>query len=170
MIRKWYLVPARQLSNFSLSVLMDVIRPCHKGENKPMVQTFETFDETFLNFLAYKCKYMVDLGVLLEHALHGRYCGTLRMTGDPFQGVTTSFVLPRNSPYSHVFSNSTLELRDADLIPTPARYLEREGSCIESEFISIGFTKLVWFFILVLLAITISLVIILLQVLSGPSK
>lgn len=96
---------------------------------------------------------MVSLGVLLQDALQGPHCSEIRITGSPFHSTGVSFVLPRRSPITQYLSNATLLLRDTDNIPTPERFLSGEGSCNESDFEPISFIKLIWFFVLVFLAI-----------------
>lgn len=106
----------------------------------------DSYDELIEKTIRKECKYSLALESTLLHAVVGKYCGRLVLTGEPFIEDTVAFVLPRRSPLTLKMSNATLQLRAEGALRSFQEYLPNQEQCSLRSSPKLTFTKLRIFF------------------------
>lgn len=75
-----------------------------------------------------KCDWFYAFASSVMEAANGRYCKILSPVGSPFFDTTISYILPKSSNLTEVFSMETLKLREEGKLET-ARNLANKRKC-----------------------------------------
>lgn len=107
-----------------------------------------SYDEAIEKTASKECRFTMLDGATARFATAGRFCKRLVVTGEAVNPSGASFILPRNSRYKEILTNSTMELRENGRLETLEEFFDRWGSCSNLSTTRLSMSSLRYFFVL----------------------